>query len=321
MTLCSDIVVTSRSRRFLMDSRGISATYQRSRGSVSGSSCALSQPWTQRCALCTAGARLTACRPQTRWRRSSPRSIGTVTSDRLRSRCTRPSSCGPGWETAQPGGWPAPWNSPSPHCTGRFTTRSHRGRLIRTFAQHVLTATLLRLAGEDELPADTEAIDRDLAEDIVARDIPLSEITQALRSMQREWLSLLIDAAVGVRSRRHRRRPGLGDIGYRNDGCVDRRSNRCDRRGAPACLPGRAGSRSERDRIAGDGRARGCRSGHTVAADPAGRLAPRLRHRSTSGRRGRAASPGWHRAPVRSGGRQRTDAAIRDERWERSTSG
>ena len=71
--------------------------------------------------------------------------------------------------------------------------------LIRTFAQHVLTATLLRLAGEDGLPADTEAIDRDLAEDIVARDIPLSDITRALRSMQHEWLSLLIDAAVGVR--------------------------------------------------------------------------------------------------------------------------
>ena len=71
--------------------------------------------------------------------------------------------------------------------------------LIRTFAQHVLTATLLRLAGEDGLPADTEAIDRDLAEDIVARDIPLSDITRALRSMQHEWLSLLIDAAVAVR--------------------------------------------------------------------------------------------------------------------------
>ena len=70
--------------------------------------------------------------------------------------------------------------------------------LIRTFAQHVLTATLLRLAGEDELPADTEEIDRDLAEDIVARDIPLSDITRALRSMQHEWLSLLIDAAVRV---------------------------------------------------------------------------------------------------------------------------
>ena len=71
--------------------------------------------------------------------------------------------------------------------------------IIRTFARHVLTATLLRLAGEDRLPADTEAIDRDLAEDIVARDIPLSDITQALRTMQREWLSLLIDAAVRVR--------------------------------------------------------------------------------------------------------------------------
>lgn len=71
--------------------------------------------------------------------------------------------------------------------------------IIRTFARHVLTATLLRLAGEDRLPADTEAIDRDLAEDIVARDIPVSVITQALRSMQREWLSLLIDAAIGMR--------------------------------------------------------------------------------------------------------------------------
>ena len=70
--------------------------------------------------------------------------------------------------------------------------------LIRSFAQYVLTATVLRLAGEDELPADTDAIDRDLAEDIVAREIPLSEITRVLRSMQREWLSLLIDAAVRV---------------------------------------------------------------------------------------------------------------------------
>lgn len=70
---------------------------------------------------------------------------------------------------------------------------------IRTFARHVLTATLLRLAGDDVLPADTEAIDRNLPEDIVARDIPLSDITQALRSMQHEWLSLLIHAAVSVR--------------------------------------------------------------------------------------------------------------------------
>ena len=72
--------------------------------------------------------------------------------------------------------------------------------IIRTFAQHVLTATLLRLAGGESLPADTDAIDRDLAEDIVARDIPLSEITRALRSMQHEWLSLLIEAALSVGS-------------------------------------------------------------------------------------------------------------------------
>ncbi|WP_166872743.1 CdaR family transcriptional regulator [Salinibacterium sp. ZJ450] len=71
--------------------------------------------------------------------------------------------------------------------------------IIRTFTRHVLTATLLRLADQDRLPVDTGAIDRDLAEDIVARGIPLSDITQALRSMQREWLSLLIDAALGVR--------------------------------------------------------------------------------------------------------------------------
>jgi hypothetical protein len=70
--------------------------------------------------------------------------------------------------------------------------------IIRMFADHVLTATLLRLAGADTLAADTDAIDRDLARDIVTRDIPLSVITQALRSMQREWLSLLIDAAVNV---------------------------------------------------------------------------------------------------------------------------
>ncbi len=70
--------------------------------------------------------------------------------------------------------------------------------IIRTFAQRVLTATLLHLAGKDTPAADTDAIDRDLAEDIVTRDIPLSDITQTLRSMQREWLSLLIDAAVSV---------------------------------------------------------------------------------------------------------------------------
>ena len=70
--------------------------------------------------------------------------------------------------------------------------------IIRTFAQQVLTATLLGLADEEELKPDTEAIDRDLAEDIVARDIPLSDITRALRTMQHEWLSLLIAAAVGV---------------------------------------------------------------------------------------------------------------------------
>lgn len=70
---------------------------------------------------------------------------------------------------------------------------------IRTFAQHVLTVTLLSLAGEDTPPADTGSIDRDLAEDIVARDIPLSDIPQTLRSLQHEWLSLLIAAAVAVR--------------------------------------------------------------------------------------------------------------------------
>ena len=162
--------------------------------------------------------------------------------------------------------------------------------IIRTFAQHVLTATLLRLAGEDEPPADTEAIDRDLAEDIVARDIPLSEITHTLRSMQREWLSLLIEAAVRRGSRRHQRHPGIGDVGHRDDGCVGRRCNRCGRRGAPARLPGRTGSRSGRDRIAGGWRTRGCRSGHPVASNPADRLARSLRHRSTRGSCRRTAS-------------------------------
>ncbi len=68
--------------------------------------------------------------------------------------------------------------------------------LIRMFAHHALTSTLLQLAGGDGLPAAAEAIDRELAEDIVARDIPFSTVTTALRVMQREWLSLLIGAAL-----------------------------------------------------------------------------------------------------------------------------
>lgn len=68
--------------------------------------------------------------------------------------------------------------------------------LIRMFAHHVLTSTLLQLAGLEGLPAAAEAIDRELAEDIVAREIPFSTVTSALRAMQREWLSLLIGAAL-----------------------------------------------------------------------------------------------------------------------------
>ncbi|GAA4153966.1 helix-turn-helix domain-containing protein [Leifsonia shinshuensis] len=68
--------------------------------------------------------------------------------------------------------------------------------VIRSFAQHVLTASLLALAGDEQLPAATEAIDHDLAADIVSRDVPLSDITEALRTLQHEWLTLLIDAAV-----------------------------------------------------------------------------------------------------------------------------
>ncbi len=70
--------------------------------------------------------------------------------------------------------------------------------MFRTFGQHVLTSALLRLAGEDELPAEKDAIDRVLAEDSVARDIPLSVVTRGLRTAQREWLSLLMDAALGL---------------------------------------------------------------------------------------------------------------------------
>lgn len=69
---------------------------------------------------------------------------------------------------------------------------------IRAFAQHLLASTLLGLAGDELPPIDTAAIDRELAHDIVARDIPLSVISQTLRRMQQEWLSLLIAAALGV---------------------------------------------------------------------------------------------------------------------------
>ncbi len=70
------------------------------------------------------------------------------------------------------------------------------GPAIRTFASHVLTAALLGLAGADDEPARAHAIDSAIPEDIVARDIPLENITAALRTMQRVWLALLIDAAV-----------------------------------------------------------------------------------------------------------------------------
>jgi hypothetical protein len=70
--------------------------------------------------------------------------------------------------------------------------------IFRSFGQHILTAVLLGLAGEDRLRAEKEAIDRVLAEDSVARDIPLSVVTRALRTAQREWLSLLVDAAVAL---------------------------------------------------------------------------------------------------------------------------
>jgi hypothetical protein len=70
--------------------------------------------------------------------------------------------------------------------------------LIRSFAQHVLATTLLRLVVDPTPPPETEPIDHNLVEDVVARDIALEEVTRVLRSMQREWLSLLIDAAVRV---------------------------------------------------------------------------------------------------------------------------
>ena len=67
---------------------------------------------------------------------------------------------------------------------------------IRAFASHVLTAALLVLGGDHGEPARVEVIDPDLVEDIVARDIPLADVTAALRTMQRVWLALLLDTAV-----------------------------------------------------------------------------------------------------------------------------
>ncbi len=67
---------------------------------------------------------------------------------------------------------------------------------IARFASHALTGVVLVLAGAD---AEKEyAIDPDLIEHVVGRDVPLSDITAALRMMQTAWLELLIDAAVSA---------------------------------------------------------------------------------------------------------------------------
>ena len=299
-----------------MDSRGLSATYQRSRGSASGSSCALLQLSTQRCALCPPRATLIACRPQTRWRRSSRRSIGSgdlgpaslpvVEAEQLRSRL---------------GDGAARWVAGAvEQSLAALHVQIHDSLapwpIIRTFAQHVLTVTLLRLAGEESPPADTDAIDRDLAEDIVARDIPLSEITHALRSMQHEWLSLLIDAAVGVGPDGVGVVPALATsvtgtmdawIGAATDAIVEERRR--------VYLAEQVRIRSAIEAL--------------VTAEPVDIAAATQLLRipligwhvscaigATAGRAGRAPSTGSHCALVRPGRRQRTHAAIRSKRGD-----
>ena len=69
---------------------------------------------------------------------------------------------------------------------------------VRILGQHILTNILLDLSGDDAFPNEQRVIDRELASDFVARTIAVSDIVDALRHMQRDWLARLIGASMEV---------------------------------------------------------------------------------------------------------------------------
>ena len=142
----------------------------------------------------------------------------------------------------------------------------------------------------------------------------MSDITRALRTAQREWLSLLIDAAVRVGPDGIGVVPALATsvtetmdawIGAATDAVVEERrrvylAEQVRVRSAIESLvtaePVDVEAATRLLGIPLTGWHLGC----AIGAPP--------------GVAGRAASPGRHRVRVRPGGRKRTDAAIRDER-------
>lgn len=68
----------------------------------------------------------------------------------------------------------------------------------RVLGQHILTNILLDLAEKDVFPSEQRVIDRELASDIVARDVSLPVIVGAFRHLQRDWLARLIDASIAI---------------------------------------------------------------------------------------------------------------------------
>lgn len=67
---------------------------------------------------------------------------------------------------------------------------------VSTLAQQTLAVALLELAGQPHPEADPpRAVDHELAEDIVARDVKVATVIRGLRIMQDEWVSLLVESA------------------------------------------------------------------------------------------------------------------------------
>lgn len=80
---------------------------------------------------------------------------------------------------------------------------------FRVLGQHILIDILLALTGDDGFPSERRKIDPDLASDLVARDVAMSDVVAALRHMQRAWLIRLIDASKTVDADTTRLMPDL----------------------------------------------------------------------------------------------------------------
>lgn len=69
---------------------------------------------------------------------------------------------------------------------------------IRGFASHVLTATVLDIAGVVYDAPHLQTTDAELVRDLVAREIPIDAVIASMRKMQEQWLEMLIGEAMSA---------------------------------------------------------------------------------------------------------------------------